>query len=54
MVILQAYQRRCTHLITTKVLSSEKFLAACAAGKSERFDDCQKAVKTRFDFPAAV
>lgn len=33
-IILQAYQRGCTHLIVTKALSSEKFLAACAAGKS--------------------
>lgn len=34
MIILQAYQRGCTHLIITKVLSNEKFLAACAAGNS--------------------
>lgn len=32
--ILQVYQHSSTHLIIPQVLSSEKFLAACAAGES--------------------
>lgn len=31
---LKAYRPVCTHLIIPEVLSSEKFLATCAAGKS--------------------
>lgn len=33
-IIFQVYQHTSTHLIIPKVLSSEKFLAACAAGQS--------------------